>query len=254
MPLCSIITAACSRYAEFTPECWHSVATQRDLGAWELEWCIQEDGAEPQLRDWLPVDERIRYGAAGAHHGIATTRNLALGRARGDLVRVLDHDDVLLPRALRDQTQAFEQHLDAAWVAGRAVDLLPDGSTEMVDVELPYGVIDPGQVARSWAATGVFPIHTAGVAIRTPIARAFGGWAALPRSEDLSLLVAVSEVFQGVHLSSASFLYRQWPGQTTRTDGFAQARDAAWRSVRQRAEAARCLFATDGRIGGAARR
>jgi glycosyltransferase involved in cell wall biosynthesis len=237
MPLCSIITAAWSGHARFTLDCWDSIAQQQDLGGWELEWCVQEDGAAPGLRESLPIDPRIRYEASGEHHGIAATRNLALSRARGEIVRVLDQDDLLLPFALREQLGAFQRNPEAAWVAGPAADLLPDGSTRTVAVDLPSGVIAPGTLVRSWSETGVFPIHAAGVGLRTVVARAFGGWAALPRSEDISLLAAVSSVFAGIHLPSLSFLYRRWPGQTTETDAWAAAREAAWRSVAQRADA-----------------
>lgn len=244
VPLCSIITAAGSPDPVHTLECWRSIAAQEDLGSWEFEWCVQEDGGDPGLRDVLPRDERIRYDAAGIRHGIATTRNLALSRARGEIVRVLDQDDLLVPLALRNQLRAFDDHEHAAWVAGRAADLLPDGSTRLVEVDLPTGIITPGTLVDSWSKTGIFPVHTAGVALRTTIARAFGGWAALPRSEDLSLLAAVSTVFAGIHLPTLSFHYRQWPGQTTRTDSFATAKESAWRSVHQRARAVSEVFLT----------
>jgi glycosyltransferase involved in cell wall biosynthesis len=242
MPLCSIITAACSEHAHFTTECWTSIAAQQELGSWELEWCLQEDGTNSGLRETLPDDERIRYDAIAMRHGIATTRNLALSRARGEIVRVLDQDDLLLPFALRDQLSAFGEHPNAGWVAGRAADLHPNGSTRTHDIDLPFGVIAPGLLVSSWSESGVFPVHPAGVALPNTIARAFGGWTALPRSEDLSLLVAVSTVFAGIHLPTLSFLYRQWPGQTTKTKSFATAKASAWRSVQQRAQAVTDVF------------
>jgi glycosyltransferase involved in cell wall biosynthesis len=244
MPLCSIITAAGSDDARLTLECWNSIAAQRDLGGWEFEWCVQEDGAAPSLHERLPPDERIRYDAAGTRYGVATTRNLALARARGEVVRVLDQDDLLLPLALHDQLSTFEKHPQAVWVAARAADLLPDGSKRLVEVDFPTGVVECGALVRAWRATGRFPVHCAGVGLKTSVARAFGGWAALPRSEDLSLLAAVSNVFAGVHLASVDFYYRQWPGQTTRTERFVEAKGVAWRSVHQRAEAVAEVFRT----------
>lgn len=237
MPLCSIITAAGSADERLALECWRSIAAQSDLGGWELEWCVQEDGAAPGLRERLPADERIRYEAAGVRYGIATTRNLALGRARGEVVRVLDQDDLLLPPAVGKQLAALAERPRAAWVVARAADLLPDGSRRLVETGFPAGVVEPGALVRAWRESGRFPVHAAGVGMRTEVARAFGGWAALPRSEDLSLLAAVSSAFPGVHLSHVDFLYRRWPGQTTRTERFARAKAPAWRSVRQRAEA-----------------
>ena len=62
---------------------------------WRWEWLVQEDGATGVARDILPADdERIVFGT-GRRGGVAITRSLALARARGDLVKNLDQDDIL---------------------------------------------------------------------------------------------------------------------------------------------------------------
>lgn len=61
---------------------------------------MQEDGAEPGLEALLREVPCVRYEANSAQLGLAQTRNLALSRVTGELVQVLDHDDVLLPRRI----------------------------------------------------------------------------------------------------------------------------------------------------------
>src|SRR6266540_6125446 len=66
MPLLSIVTAALAptqAHLDFLLEAYESLTQQVDLGGWEWEWLIQEDGERPRLRAHLPADARISYGA-----------------------------------------------------------------------------------------------------------------------------------------------------------------------------------------------
>ncbi|MGH3803646.1 MAG: glycosyltransferase, partial [Pseudonocardiaceae bacterium] len=99
MPLLSVITPAWApseAHVEFLLETYESLSSQESLGGWDWEWLIQEDGEQPRLRERLPNDLRIRYAAIGVRLGAATCRTLALERARGEVTRSLDADDVLL--------------------------------------------------------------------------------------------------------------------------------------------------------------
>jgi hypothetical protein len=258
MPLVSIITAGFAPTADFLNDCWKSISAQQLPPGWELEWVIQEDGAEPELRDRLPSDDRIRYEANGVHLGIPSTRNLALCRARGDLVRNLDQDDVLTPGGLAVLVEALEEYPDCVWAVGDVADLHPDGSHGPFDPSsytdgaprlepafsslIEPGRVEAGHLLRVWNESGVFPIHCSGIALRTPVARAFGGWAALPRSEDLSLVTAISTFYPGVYVPVVTFLYRRWEGQTTRRRWWKAMQERAHASVRQRAESAATLL------------
>jgi glycosyltransferase involved in cell wall biosynthesis len=104
MSLISVITAVYEPVTEYLRKAASSVAALKMPARWELEWLVQEDGNAPNARD---LAAGARYEANGARLGTATTRNLALSRARGQLVAVLDYDDVLLPDGLATLIKNF---------------------------------------------------------------------------------------------------------------------------------------------------
>jgi glycosyltransferase involved in cell wall biosynthesis len=241
VPLVSVLTSGYSPTAQFLEECWRSLTAQEGLGGWEWEWVLQEDGNPPCLHTRLPDDPRISYAANGERFGIAATRNLALSRARGDVVQVLDQDDLLMPTALGTLVDALARHPDCAWSAGDADDLHADGERERIRSPLAPGRVAPGTLTRIWKETGAYPIHCAGVMLRIEVARALGGWFASARCEDVCLVSAVSTLFAGAYVPETTFLYRRWGGQTTGTESFRRMRTQAHRMVRQRVKAIETL-------------
>jgi len=238
MPLISIITAAHQSSAAFLAETIRSVETLELPGGWSLEWVVQEDGATPVLAEKFAERDIVKYAANGAQLGIAPTRNLALSRASGVLVQVLDLDDVLLPGVFTTLVPMFSEH-SIQWAIGQADDLMPDGIRKKFRTPLPFGILPAGQVNK-WAADdgGNWPVHCASLLIRTTALRALGGWAGLPYDDDVSMLAALSELADGYHHGTTTWLYRQHPDQITRT------RHADWgeqcrRSALQRAAAIR---------------
>ncbi|GAA3436053.1 glycosyltransferase family 2 protein [Kutzneria kofuensis] len=216
MPLVSVLTPVLADRAELLVEAGKSVAAQELPAGWELEWIVQEDGPSPALRDLVDGFPFARYGANGEPLGVAVTRNLALARAGGELVHVLDSDDLLLPHGLAVAIDAFAQHPDIHWVAGQGDDLLSDGSRRSVQLDLAAGRVERGALTQYFVDHGGVPIHPAGLTLRTVAVRALGGWAASPRSEDVALLVAVADLAPGYLTPAATWLARQHAGQTTR--------------------------------------
>ena len=216
MPLISLLTPVLADRAELIVEAGRSVAAQQLPSGWELEWIVQEDGPSPALRDIVAAFPFARYAANGEPLGVAVTRNLALSRAAGELVHVLDSDDLLLPQGLAVHIEAFTQHPDIHWVAGQGDDLLSDGSRRSVQLDLAAGRVERGALTQYFVDHGGVPIHPAGLTMRTTTVRALGGWAASPRSEDVALLVAVADLAPGYLTPEATWLARQHPGQTTR--------------------------------------
>jgi glycosyltransferase involved in cell wall biosynthesis len=100
MPLISILSTVYGPSATYLDETIASVQGLTLPAGWEIEWIVQEDGAEPSLADRLKPIDIIDYQANNAQLGLALTRNLALSRVSGSLVQALDHDDILLPGAL----------------------------------------------------------------------------------------------------------------------------------------------------------
>ncbi|HEX6340274.1 glycosyltransferase family 2 protein [Umezawaea sp.] len=253
MPTVSIITAAYAPKADFLRATADSVSAQVLPAGWDVEWVVQEDGADPSLAGFFEGVPEARYGANGVRLGISATRNLALSRASGELVQVLDHDDVLLPGAVATLLTAFEHH-DVHWAVGAADDLLPDGTRKAWDSALPFGLVEAGAV-NAWAEAhgGNWPVHCAGLLMRTDSLRAVGGWASSPADDDLIAFAALSELGAGWNEERVTWLYRQHAGQTTRSDALAALRDVGRLMALQRVAALRTAGLTLAPPGPAAR-
>lgn len=225
MPKVSIITATYAAGAGFLSATAASVQEQELPPGWTLEWVIQEDGPTPSLRDTVEVSGRwpVQYGAHGVQLGPAGARNAALSRATGDLVQVLDHDDLLLSGATALLIRRFEEN-SILWAVGAADDLLGDGTRKPWNSALPFGLIPAGTVNK-WAEDhgGNWPVHCAGLMMRTELVRALGGWAASAVDEDIVMFAALSELGDGWNEETVTWLYRQHSGQTTRS--------ATWRNL-----------------------
>jgi glycosyltransferase involved in cell wall biosynthesis len=84
------------------------------------------DDTEARMREWERRDERVRYLHVSRNSGTpATTRNLGIEHARGDLIAFLDDDDEWLPGKLAAQRAAFARE-SADVIATNALRL--DGS------------------------------------------------------------------------------------------------------------------------------
>jgi glycosyltransferase involved in cell wall biosynthesis len=216
MPTLSIVTAVHADGYRFLSDTIDGVARQELPDGWELEWLVQEDGDEPRLEEVFAALPMVRYDANGRQFGPGVTRNVALSRATGELVRNLDHDDVLLPGALAGLVPRFDDP-SIVWAVTQADDLLPDGTRRGYESALPFGVLEPG-VVNDWAIehAGVWPIHAAGLMVRTQTLRAVGGWSASPSDDDLGMFAAVSEVGAGYNDPAVGWLYRHHPEQLSR--------------------------------------
>jgi glycosyltransferase involved in cell wall biosynthesis len=214
MPLLSVITAAHAARADTLPATGESLAAQELPPGWEVEWLVQEDGPRPGLADVAAAVPQARYQANGEQRGIADTRNLALCRARGDLVRTLDSDDLLLPGALARTIGVFAANPSVHWVATRPEYWMRDGSRLSYYLLLPEGIVRPGVVGDYLRMHRRCPIHCAGLTMRTTTVRAVGGWAANPRVEDIELLAGISELTPGYLEAEVGWIYRMHDGQT----------------------------------------
>jgi hypothetical protein len=210
----SVITAVHPAAAGYLADAYASLVAQELPDGAHWEWLVQEDGQTGLLAD-LPEDPRIR-GGAGRPGGPGVARTLALARAGGALVRVLDADDRLTPGALARDVAALIAQPDAGFVTSAALDLRPDGTTAAAPRPTPTGPLARGTVLAHWRGHSYrLPVHPATVCIRRDLLLALGGWMALPASEDTGLLLAANAVTDGYHLAEPSLLYRKWDGQAT---------------------------------------
>jgi glycosyltransferase involved in cell wall biosynthesis len=217
MPLVSVITPVLPAHSAWLTDTWHSLRQQEPEPdhPWDWEWLVQRDGPE-SLQEPLPDDSRIRQQANPVAFGPALARTLALARARGSLVKVLDADDQLTPGQLAREVAVFRRHPEVGWLTSAALDLLPDGRCVAPQEDGPEGAIPIGWVSGWWRQHGRrLPVHPASLCVRSELLRALGGWMALPASEDTGLLLALNAVAQGWHLGQTGLLYRKWPSQLT---------------------------------------
>jgi hypothetical protein len=242
----SVITAVHPATVGHLPDAYASLARQVLPAGWEWEWLVQEDGQTGVLHG-SPVTgppapaARVRLGS-GPAGGAGVARTLALARAAGSVIRVLDADDILMPGALARDIAVLASH---AFATSAALDLLPSGSLAAPADPHPEGPLVRGTVLELWRANSYrLPVHPATLCIRRDLLLALGGWMALPASEDTGLLIAANAVSDGYHLAEPSLQYRRWPGQSTAQEAHSQAIDAATRVrlIELRAQALTDLF------------
>ena len=212
----SIITAVHEPSIRYLPEAYGSIVSQEMPDDWSWQWIVQEDGRSGSAAKVLPPDDARISTGTGTKGGPAVTRNMALGRAKGNIVRVLDADDKLTPGALaRDIAVLHDQSI--GWTTSRVLDLLPDGSTTGWEhADPPAGRLVQGKVLTYFRENNYrLPVHPATLSIRRKLVLALGGWMALPGGEDTGLLVAVSTTNDGFFVAEPGLLYRKHSAQIT---------------------------------------
>ncbi|WP_051151496.1 glycosyltransferase [Nocardia niigatensis] len=219
--LISVITPCYQSQAEFLAAAYKSLVSQQLPEGWDWEWLVQADGeSEPlPLSDEALADLRVKP-ASGPSGGPAVARNLALARSAGELIAVLDSDDILTPGALARGIEALTDRPACGWAVSRALDLMPDGSLVRPKNEPTSisGFLPRGWVFDYWSSHNYdLPVHPATLCIRREWLMAMGGWMAMPHAEDAGLLLAVQAVVPGLYISKVGLHYRIHGDQITRS-------------------------------------
>jgi hypothetical protein len=244
MPLLTILTSTyppSNKYLKLTAE---SIAASDQLpDGWEMEWVIQEDlgSIDYSQENQEPVESSLLQAISGVQvkHkknstslGIPQTRNLAIARSEGELIRNLDSDDLLPVNALADAVNSLIEYRSAVFVVGSVLDMKQDGSLSDFDPSLfptvdwqgdfstlfEPGLQKPGLLVSIFKEEGVFPVHCSCATFRREIVLAVGGYPAIPRNDDLALFAPLSEIAPWVNLEQTALIYRRWEGQTTNQD------------------------------------
>lgn len=237
----SIITPVLGTKAQHLGEARKSVADQELPPDWQLEWLVQQDGPDGDAVSSLPSEPWISASVSAAWGGPAIARNLALGRSTGELIKVLDADDMLCPRALWRDIELLEEHQDVHWTVSRALNYLADDSLSQFEGNPPPGLLDQQAFMDYWEQHGEPSIHPATLCVRRPTLLVLGGWMALPTSEDTGLVLALNAAAQGHFIGEPGLLHRRWIDQSSllRSDG--PDRRVSLDLVRERASALRHL-------------
>jgi glycosyltransferase involved in cell wall biosynthesis len=113
-PLISIITPVYNVDPKWLDRCVESVLAQH-YPHWEL--CLHDDASPREdtrqtLQRWAASDPRISVSMGAANQGISGASNVALARARGEFIALLDHDDELAADALLEVARLLDAHPD----------------------------------------------------------------------------------------------------------------------------------------------
>lgn len=212
----TVVTAVHAPSAPFLRDAFDSLRAQELPDGWDWQWIVQEDGLTDAVRPRVPADDPRVTFRQGRPGGPGVARTMALARAEGEYVKILDADDRLTAGALARDLAVLESDATVGWVTSRVLDLMPDGSTAGFPGDPDPGPVERNTVLASWLAGGFrAPVHPATLCVRRDLLLALGGWMALPASEDTGLLLALNAVSRGWFTAEVGLLYRKWEGQVT---------------------------------------
>ncbi len=199
---------------------------------WEL--CLADDASSAPhvgtvLHEYAALDPRIRVVRRGHNGGISEASNSALELARGTLVALLDHDDLLRPHSLLLSVLPFLEDSDVGFVYSDA---------DRVDVD---GRRISHYFKPDWSPTLLlcqnYLCHLS--VIRTDLIRAVGGFRKeFDGSQDWDLALRVTECLPPggvVHVPHVLYHWRAIAGSVA-SEGLAAkpyAADAARRAVEE---------------------
>lgn len=251
----SVVTPILDPQPDHLMHAYESLVAQELPAGWEWEWVVQEDGRTGDVARLLPPDPRVRIGTGRPNGGVGQTRNMALARSRGELVKAFDGDDVMgggvLARDISVLTGGGSDGSSSTgggevqWATSRALDLLPDGATTASAHDPEPGRLEPGVVGDYWRAHGYrLPVHGVTLCMQRPLLVALGGWMGVPGSDDTGLLIAASTVSTGFFHGEVGLYYRKWPGQVTAQAAHTEPEEweARMKLIEERGEALRKVW------------
>ncbi|MGN2642241.1 glycosyltransferase [Nocardia takedensis] len=241
----SVVTAVHQPRPDFLAAAYSSLLAQDMPAGWSWQWVVQLDddsGGPLPLPVAALADPRVSVGS-NRRGGPGVARTVALVRAEGALVRTLDSDDQLTKTALADAITVFERHAEVGWSVGALIDLLPNGERRGFAGDPPEGRLPQGSITAVWCSDPTrLPVHPSTLTVRRELLLAAGGWAALPVSEDMALLLALDALGLGWFHARPGLLRRHHPDQMTADAGFAETVARLRPLLAERAEALRRLY------------
>ncbi len=232
----SVLTAVRIEHVQYLHQAWQSIVEQSLPNDWTIRWYVQEDGKQSELQGFIKSlgSAVADYAASGARGGVAEARNLALARATGDVVVILDADDQLasgsVSRVLAtlesgamwcgfaaiEDCDGLQLRRDGGYSARLSVDgAMPPEASKFVPSEWVRS-LQPGSPRSCWEDFGVLPFHPATFATKASIIWDYGGWPGLARDEDTALILAITDDNAGVVSDDVNLIYRRHMEQTSR--------------------------------------
>ena len=129
----------------------------------EFEYILVDDGSTDGssaiVRTYVErYPDILRYAQhdGGSNRGVCASRNLGLGRARGELIALVDADDVWVPNKLREQLNIMELYPEVGMVCGATCywSSWQGGFDQIV----PSGHVQGRLIAPPEASVNVYPL------------------------------------------------------------------------------------------------
>lgn len=203
-PRVSILMPVYNTPADYLREAIRSVKAQV-YPHWEL--CIADDASTSEtvqeiLAEAARSDSRIIVHRCARNGGIAAASNAALAKATGDLVALMDHDDLLSPVAALRIAQVHLGH-GADFIYSDEGHINPAG-------EFLGGIYRPA-FSLSYLRSHPYIVHL--VAFSARLLRDMGGFQeTLTISQDYDLILRAAERAASiVHIPEILYLWRQVP-------------------------------------------
>lgn len=214
-PMISVIMPVFNTKPEYLTACIDSVIAQSYVN-WEL--CIVDDASDSvETMEVLnkyeaTSDPRIHITHSKKNGHISAASNIAIKKATGEFIALLDHDDLLWPNALFEVVQLLQDHTDADFVYSDEDKIEADGYLHFS----PYFKPD-------WSPRLLECINyvTHFSVIRTELVRQVGGFdTTMVGTQDWDLFLRVTEKTNKVyHVPTVLYSWRAHEGSTASSVG-----------------------------------
>ena len=173
----------------------------------DFEFIIVDDGSTDGtgaiLSAFARKDDRIRL-IRQENKGLCGARNAANAQARGELLAIMDADDVALPDRLRMQLDFLDQHEDVVLVGG---------SFHMIDEKGRFLTIlyppEDGKEIQELMIRGHTAVHQPCAMVRKSAVERVGGYdESFQSAEDLDLWLRLGEIGKLANLKEPVLKYR----------------------------------------------
>jgi glycosyltransferase involved in cell wall biosynthesis len=237
-PRISVFTP--SHNTEYLDDAYTSLANQT-FTDWEWVIVLNNGGAlTGEQQETFAADSRVRVLDVGQHNaGVGHTKAIACREATAELLFELDHDDVLLPKALEKTVDAFDANPDALFVYSNTAHINADGSPNYQEWRKQNGwqyrtvILREPMIVSGTELTSVYecisfaatPHNVSLIWFAPNHLRAFtaagyeeaGGYnAALIHNDDQDLISRLYQVGPFVHLNELLYLQRTHARNTQR--------------------------------------
>jgi len=202
----------------------------------DFEFIITDDGSTDGslkiLEAYAAKDKRIRL-TSRRNKGLTPTMNEMLRQARGELIAIIENDDLALPERLARQVEFLQSQPDFVCVGG-AQELIDEKGRLLTRLELPLH----NDRIQQLALAGHGSICHPGSMIRRSALMKIGGYDETMRlAHDLDLWLRLGEVGSLANLKDVVVKYRLHKSSLSEQKGIQQrqeAREACERAWRRR--------------------